>query len=123
MTQTSLEICQKGIADWQQAFNQQDAAGCAGQYNESATMQAKPFGSFTGRAEIQAFWQNIIDQGFNDVQYTDVEWQEHPEQGYILTSKWTMNKAYGVVHNEHWVIEEDGVARLASDDFEILGER
>ena len=27
-----LEACKKGIAAWQQAFNQQDAKGCAEQY-------------------------------------------------------------------------------------------
>ncbi|MBF4448051.1 isochorismatase, partial [Vibrio anguillarum] len=27
------------------------------------------------------------------------------------------------IHKEHWVVEIDGKARLASDDFEVLGER
>lgn len=118
-----LELCQQAIAAWQQAFNRQDAAGCAAQYNVDAVMEAKPFGRFEGREAIQAFWQNIIDQGFNDVAYTDVEWVAEPSGGYILTSQWTMNKAYGVVHKEHWALEEDGKARLIYDEFEILGER
>ncbi|WP_261902788.1 YybH family protein [Vibrio fortis] len=123
MSNQVLEACKKGIAAWQTAFNSQDAAGCAAQYNETCIMNARPFGTFEGREAIQAFWQNIIDQGFKDVDYTDVKWEEHQDGGYILTSSWTMNKAFGVVHREHWVVEEDGHARLISDDFEVQGER
>lgn len=123
MSNQVLEACKKGIAAWQTAFNSQDAAGCAAQYNETCIMNARPFGTFEGREAIQAFWQKIIDQGFKDVDYTDVKWEEHQDGGYILTSSWTMNKAFGVVHREHWVVEEDGHARLISDDFEVQGER
>ena len=45
------------------------------------------------------------------------------ESNYILTSKWTMNKAFGVVHKEVWTMQEDGKARLTYDEFEVLGER
>ncbi|GMM87453.1 YybH family protein [Vibrio fortis] len=123
MSNQVLEACKKGIAAWQTAFNNQDAQGCAAQYNEDCVMHARPFGTFEGREAIQAFWQGIIDQGFKDVDYTDVKWEEHQDGGYILTSSWTMNKAFGVVHREHWVVEADGRARLISDDFEVQGER
>ncbi len=123
MSNQVLEACKKGIAAWQTAFNNQDAQGCAAQYNEDCVMHARPFGAFEGREAIQAFWQGIIDQGFKDVDYTDVKWEEHQDGGYILTSSWTMNKAFGVVHREHWVVEADGHARLISDDFEVQGER
>ena len=118
-----LEACKQGINAWQKAFNSQDAKGCADQYTENCVMEARPFGTFEGREAIQAFWQGIIDQGFKDVDYTDVKWEEHPEGGYILTASWTMNKAFGVVHREHWAVQEDGKARLVSDDFEVRGER
>lgn len=118
-----LAACKQGIAQWQQAFNQQNAAGCAAQYCENSVMNAIPFGEFKGREAIQAFWQNIIEQGYQDVAYTDVNWEVAGDNGYILTSSWTMNKAYGVVHREHWIIEEDGKARLIDDEFEIQGER
>ncbi|QLE86567.1 isochorismatase [Shewanella sp. Scap07] len=118
-----LAACQQGIAAWQQAFNNQDAAGCAAQYHDDCIMEAKPFGRFEGRAAIEVFWQGIIEQGFCDVDYTDVSWRAHPDEGYILTSKWTMNKAYGVVHREHWTLDKNGRARLISDEFEVLGER
>lgn len=122
-TNTVLEACKRGINAWQTAFNHQDAKGCAEQYMENCVMDARPFGRFEGRQAIQAFWQGIIDQGFCDVAYTDVNWEPCGENGYILTSKWTMNKAFGVVHKELWVVESDGHARLASDDFEVQGER
>lgn len=118
-----LEACKKGIAAWQQAFNNQDAKGCAEQYYDSCVMKAEPFGTFEGKEAIQGFWQNIIDQGFADVDYTNVTWQAEGEDGYILTSSWTMNKAFGVVHREHWQVGEDGLARLVSDHFEVQGER
>lgn len=122
-TVTELQLCQAGISAWQQAFNSQDAAGCAAQYTENSVMEARPFGIFTGREAIQTFWQNIIDQGFADVDYSDVTWTESDKGGYLLTSSWTMNKAFGVVHEEHWIIDTDGKARLISDVFEVQGER
>ena len=120
---TVLEACKKGIAAWQVAFNAQDAQGCADQYTDNCVMEARPFGTFEGKEAIKDFWQNIIDQGFADVAYTDVTWEEHEDGGYILSSKWTMNKAFGAVHREHWVVQDDGHARLVSDDFEVQGER
>ncbi|MDO6612028.1 nuclear transport factor 2 family protein [Shewanella sp. 1_MG-2023] len=118
-----LAACKKGIAAWQVAFNHQDAKACAAQYQQNCIMTARPFGVFEGREAIEAFWQGIMDQGFNQVDYTQVTWEAEGESGYILTSQWTMNKAFGVVHRELWVVEADGRARLASDEFEVQGER
>lgn len=118
-----LALCKEGISAWQKAFNNQDAAGCAAQYTEDCIMQAKPLGVFKGREEILACWQNIIAQGFSNVEYSNVNWEADENGGYILTSEWEMNKAFGVVHREHWVVEADGKARLKSDSFEILGEK
>ncbi|MCL9782911.1 nuclear transport factor 2 family protein [Vibrio sp. S4M6] len=123
MTQSILNRSQQGIAAWQAAFNRQDAKGCADQYAEDAVMVAKPFGTFKGREQIQAFWQNIIDQGFHSVDYTDVQWNKHSEVSYTLSSNWTMNKAYGVVHKEVWEVQSDDKSRLIYDEFEVLGER
>ncbi|WP_136680880.1 nuclear transport factor 2 family protein [Neptunomonas sp. XY-337] len=120
---TELMLCKAGIDAWRAAFNEQDAVGCAAQYLENTVMEARPFGVFEGREAIQAFWQNIIDQGFKEVAYTDVTWTKVDEGGYLLSAKWTMNKAFGVIHSEHWVVDEDGKARLKSDLFEVLGER
>ena len=124
MTQEQILLaCKAGIAAWQKAFNNHDAAGCAAQYEEGTVMHARPFGTFTGRKEIQTFWQGIIDQGFNAVDYTDIEWVAMNDDSYVLTAKWTMNKAFGAVHHEQWRIQADGSALLAADDFEVQGER
>ncbi|MBY6185651.1 nuclear transport factor 2 family protein [Marinobacter hydrocarbonoclasticus] len=120
---STLDTCKAGIKAWQDAFNRQDAKGCAEQYAEGTTMLARPMGTFTGRESIQAFWQQIIDQGFEDVEYQNVVWTPEGDDGYILSASWTMNKAYGVVHKEHWQRQPDGSARLVFDEFEILGER
>ncbi|WP_394497763.1 YybH family protein [Shewanella sp. ENK2] len=118
-----LTACKNGIAAWKSAFNNQDAKGCAAQYQQDCVMTARPFGIFEGREAIEAFWQGIMDQGFKDVDYTQVTWEAEGDNGYILTSHWTMNKAFGVVHRELWVVDADGKARLASDEFEVQGER
>lgn len=118
-----LDLCKEGISAWKKAFNNQDAAGCAAQYTEDCIMEAKPLGVFKGRKEILGCWQNIIEQGFANVEYSNVKWEAAEDGGYILTSNWEMNKAFGVVHREHWIIEQDGKARLKSDSFEIQGEK
>lgn len=118
-----LDRCKEGISAWQKAFNNQDAAGCAAQYTEDCIMEAKPLGVFKGREEILECWQNIIDQGFTNVEYSNIKWKAAEDGGYILTSSWQMNKAFGIVHREHWIVEQDGKARLKSDSFEIQGEK
>ncbi|AKP72364.1 isochorismatase [Piscirickettsia salmonis] len=115
-----LEACKSASVLWKNSFNNQDASGCAQQYSEGATMLAKPFGVFEGREQIQLFWQGIIDQGFNNVEYHDTEWLKEGEDGYLLTSKWSMNKAHGLIHKEHWRIQADGAALLEYDEFEVL---
>ena len=123
MNESVLDSCKSALEVWANAFNRQDAKGLAQQYVEDCVMVAKPFGQFKGRGEIEAFWQNIMDQGFNDVNYTDSEWEKVDEKSFILTSKWTMNKVYGVVHRELWTLQEDGTAKLTYDEFEVQGER
>ncbi len=84
-------------------------------------MNAKPFGTFTGRAEIEAFWSNIIGDGFTDVAYIDPEINVIDEKSAIVSSKWRMNKAHGIITKELWVLQDDGTALLREDDFEVLG--
>ena len=103
---------------WKNAFNSGNASECAAQYEENAVMNAKPFGTFNGRAEIQAFWQKLIDDGFSDVDYIDPELTVVDETSAILKSGWSMNNASGVITKELWVLQEDGSAQLREDDFE-----
>ena len=105
---------------WKNAFNSGDAAGCAAQYEEGAIMHARPFGTFTGRQEIQTFWQNLIDDGYTSVEYIDPEIETIDDKTVLLKSGWKMNKAAGVIHKEIWVLQVDGTALLREDDFEAM---
>lgn len=108
---------------WKNAFNSQDAAGCAAQYESTAVMVAKPFGTFTGTAEIQDFWQKLIDDGFTNVEYvapTNLE-PSKDLTSVILSSHWKMNKAEGVITKELWTAQTDGTAKLTEDHFEVTG--
>lgn len=115
---SALNAVHTASASWKSAFNSGDAAGCSNQYEKSAVMHARPFGTFTGTEEIQRFWQGLIDDGFSDVDYIDPKVDVLDEASAILTSGWKMNKAAGVIHKELWILQPDGTAKLREDDFE-----
>ncbi|MDM3869974.1 nuclear transport factor 2 family protein [Porticoccus sp. W117] len=106
---------------WKNAFNSGDGAGCAAQYEADAVMHARPFGTFTGTKQIQAFWDNLISQGFSDVEYVEPKMEVVDANSVLLTSGWKMNNASGVIHKELWVLQTDGTAKLREDDFEAQG--
>ena len=108
----------KASGQWKAAFNSGDAAGCAAQYEATAVMHARPFGTFTGRVEIESFWQKLIDDGFADVEYLKPQLKVIDETSASLSAGWRMNKASGIIHRELWVLQEDGLAKLREDDFE-----
>lgn len=118
-----LEVVATASTTWKNAFNSQDAAGCAAQYEANAVMVAKPFGTFTGTTEIQGFWQKLMDDGFSDVEYVapTVLTPADDLKSVTLSSNWSMNKTKGVITKELWVIQEDGTAKLAEDHFEATG--
>ena len=116
-----LAAVNQASAAWKAAFNSGDAAGCAAQYEADAVMHARPFGTFTGTAAIQAFWQNLINDGFAEVDYIDPKIEVIDADSAILSSGWKMNKAKGVIHKELWVLQDDGTAKLREDDFEAQG--
>lgn len=115
-------VVQKAVEEaslrWVAAFNSGNAADCAAQYEESAVMQARPFGIFYGTDEIRTFWQNLINDGFAEVEYINPELNVIDETSAVLTSNWKMNKAGGVIHKELWILQSDGTAKLREDDFE-----
>lgn len=110
-----------GSQRWKVAFNGGDAAGCAAAYEPDAVMNAKPLGSFTGRADIEAFWTKLIADGYCDVEYIDPQIEILDDRSAILSAGWRMNKAHGVITKELWVIQPDGTALLREDDFEVQG--
>ena len=83
-----------------------------------AVMNAMPFGQFTGREAIQGFWQQLVADGFSNVDYVEPSIEVINENSAVLKSGWKMNKASGVITNELWVIQSDGTAKLREDDFE-----
>ena len=116
-----LRVVSEGSEKWKAAFNAGDAAGCAAQYEDDAVMHARPFGTFNGTHDIKTFWQKLIADGYTDVEYIDPEIEILDDTTAILTSRWRMNKASGVIHKELWAIQEDGSAKLREDDFEAMG--
>jgi len=116
-----LAAVQAASRKWMAAFNAGDAAGCAANYETDAVMVAQPFGTFTGRAEIEAFWAKIIGDGFCNVEYIDPDIEVIDETSAVQSSKWRMNKAHGVITKELWVVQDDGQALLREDEFEVLG--
>ncbi|WP_019506656.1 hypothetical protein [Pleurocapsa sp. PCC 7319] len=114
-----LDAVNKASTQWKSAFNSGNAVGCAAQYEATAIMEAKPFGTFVGTENIKSFWQKIIDDGFSDVEYLEPKIEVVDETSAILTSGWRMNKAKGIIHKELWVLQEDGQAKLREDYFEV----
>ena len=115
-----LEAVKNASEGWQAAFNHGDAASCASYYETAATMQADPLGRFVGTTEIRQFWQNLIAQGFDSVEYIEPKVSVLTPDSALLTSMWLMNKASGVIHKELWVLQPDGTAKLREDHFEVL---
>lgn len=104
---------------WRDAFNAGDAKAAATLYEEDAVMVVKPFGTFKGRAQIEAFWTDIISKGFDDVVYSDTVTTVLNQSSARVAANWKMNNAHGIITNEHWVLQPDGRALLREDHFEI----
>jgi ketosteroid isomerase-like protein len=116
-----LRATRQASEKWKAAFNSGDAAGCAACYEEDAVMVAKPFGTYRWRAEIEAFWTNLIADGFSDVEYIEPDLRALDAETAHLASGWRMNKASGVITKEIWALQPDGSALLREDHFEATG--
>ncbi|TDF34924.1 isochorismatase [Alteromonadaceae bacterium M269] len=110
----------KASKAWKDAFNSGNAQAAASLYEQDATMTAAPFGTFKGREAIQTFWSNLVEQGFDDVVYSNTVIKVIDEQTISISADWRMNNAKGVITNELWVIQKDGSALLREDHFEVI---
>ena len=108
---------------WIKAFNTGNAVAAANAYEPDAVMTALPYGIFTGRKNIQVFWQNLISQGFAKVRYVEPIIEVINANTVVISSKWKMNKAYGVITKELWVLQDDGTAKLRIDNFKVLSDQ
>ncbi len=118
---TLIAAVQAASEKWQAAFNAGDADGCTAAYEKQAVMNAEPFGTFTGHAQIKAFWTKIIESGFAEIEYLDPKIEVVNATSAILSSDWRMNNAEGVITKELWVLQADGTVLLREDDFQALG--
>ncbi len=116
------EAVQKGSDAWVNAFNKGDAVAAANAYDESAMMNVVPFGTFIGRKNIQVFWEDLISQGYAKVRYIDPVIEIINARAAVISSKWKMNKAQGVITKELWVLDDEGQAKLRIDNFEVVGD-
>lgn len=107
--------------NWIASFNSGDAAGAASAYEDDAVMTALPFGRFVGKPATEEFWVDIISKGLSDVKYIEPKIEVISDQAAIISSKWSMNAAHGLITKELWVLQDDGTAKLRIDNFEIQG--
>lgn len=115
---TQIAIAKASKA-WKDAFNSGNAVAAAALYEDDAVMVVKPFGTFTGKAEILAFWTDLIDKGFDDVVYSNTKITILNNRSARVSAEWKMNKAHGLISNELWVVQADGRALLREDHFEV----
>ncbi|WP_299586290.1 isochorismatase [uncultured Microbulbifer sp.] len=120
MSKVLIEKTIVASEQWKSFFNQGNAEGCASMYEKEAQMVAKPFGLFQGRERIQAFWKNLVAQGFSDVTYLNTKIEAIDDSSTVLSSHWEMNNAQGVITRELWVLQDDGTMRLREDHFEAI---
>ncbi len=118
-----INAVKKASKHWVDSFNNGDAAGCASAYEDKSVMSAKPFGIFHGVNDIQTFWENLIAQGYDDVRYIEPVIEVINEHTAVISSKWEMNKAHGIITKELWVLQDNGEAKLRIDNFEVLGSK
>lgn len=105
--------------NWIASFNSGDAPGAANAYEDDAVMTVLPFGRFVGKPAIETFWVDIISKGLSDVKYIGPEIDVISDRAAIISSKWSMNAAHGIITKELWVLQDDGTAKLRIDNFEV----
>lgn len=110
----------KASRAWVAAFNAGDARQCADTYIETALMETEPFGKFSGRDAIHAFWADLVQQGATRLQYHRPTLEAVDENMVRLSADWSMNIGHGRILRETW-IREAGRWMIADDSFVLLG--
>ena len=104
---------------WIAGFNRGDVAACVAAYAPDAVMNARPMGSFTGRAEIEGFWRPFLESGAGELVYSDVKLEVVDARSVVLSASWSMNVGRGVITKELWLRQDDQSWLLQEDDFEV----
>jgi len=105
---------------WIANFNKGDVDACVAAYVPNAVMEAKPFGTFTGTQEIDAFWRPFVSSGATGLAYHEVVLQVIDELTLHLSANWKMNVGRGVITLEKWEKQSNGQWLLTHDAFEVL---
>ena len=85
--------------NWISNFNQGNIKEIVNAYTEDAVMEAKPFGIFNGRLDIEEFWSPFMKSGATDLKYTNTKVQVVSSRKAILSSDWSMNVGKGIITN------------------------
>ncbi len=111
-------------ADWAAAANAKESAKIAALYTEDAVLMPPNEAIVRGRANIQAFWQGMLDQGARDVSLASLGSASSGAVGYDAgTYEFTMQPAGGQPTREKGKYltalkrGADGKWRLAYDIF------
>ncbi|AUI87351.1 isochorismatase [Vibrio azureus] len=119
--QNVLTAVTKASKGWRDAFNSGDAKKAASFYEQDAVTTSIPFGIYIGQTAAEGLWDYIISNGYKDVKYFDTKIEVISSNAAVLSGSWEMNKAYGIMTKEIWVVGQDGTAKLRVDDFEVVG--
>lgn len=110
-------------AQWLENFNNENYQACVEAYELNASMSVYPHGKFVGREAIGQFWTSFIEQAQpKDLQYRNVKVYVENDTRAVLTATWSMNVGAGFIAKELWTKSNDGVWRLAEDDFSIVSQ-
>lgn len=118
-----IKAVEKASEGWREAFNKGDAKAAASFYEEDSVTTAIPFGIYMGEDAAEGLWEYIIGSGFKNVEYMNTKIEVISSDAAVLSASWKMNKAYGVITKELWVLQDDGTAKLRVDDFEVVGSK
>lgn len=89
------------VARWQDMWNRGDAAGLARLYAENASFCSARTGIVTGRAAIEAVFQNLMNMGLKTARAEALEGEERGDQGYVVTHFEFLNPEGQVVSSGH----------------------
>ncbi|MBX2811378.1 MAG: nuclear transport factor 2 family protein [Myxococcales bacterium] len=104
---------------WIRQFNAGEVEACIETYLPNAVMNAAPAGRFVGREAIGEFWRPFVASGASELVYTEIAMTMESEDKVRLSANWQMNVGRGIITNERWIRNNDGLWRLAEDDFEV----
>ncbi len=104
---------------WVEWFNNSNVDACADTYTTDAVLNAKPFGTYSGRDAIRAFWKDLIAKGARDLRYSKIKVDQIDTKTVLIAASWSMNIGGGVITQERWV-KVGSRWLLAEDSFEVL---